>query len=198
MEPGSGVAPGLGSVWRVSRADQVRWDEQWANAGPVAGFGPPPVPPVFAQFEATFPTSGDALDLGCGRGRLSLWLAHRGMRCLGLDVSPVAIGHARLHAEELGLGDRCRFEAVDLDDGLPDGPQVDLVACHLFRDPRLDQSLLDRLRPGGLVVMAVLSEVGHGAGRFRAPAGELLRVFGHLTVIDAGEADGVAHIVARS
>ena len=63
------------------------------------------------------------------------------MEVWGVDVSPVAIDLAHRLAELSGVADRCRFEVVDLDDGLPDGPRVDLVLCHLphlFRDRRFD------------------------------------------------------------
>ena len=43
-----------------------------AEAAPVESVGPPP---VFAPFEDIFPTAGHALDLACGQGVGSVWLA---------------------------------------------------------------------------------------------------------------------------
>ena len=59
--------------------------------------------------------------------------------CAGLDVSAVAIDHAREAARLAGVGDHCRFDVLDLDDGLPTGPPVDVILCHKFRDRRLDR-----------------------------------------------------------
>lgn len=116
----------------------------------------------------------------------------------GVDLSPVAVGLAQEHATALGLVDRCVFRVVDLDEGLPDGPAVDVVLCHLFRDSRLDAAVVDRLVPGGLLAIAVLSEVGAAAGRHRVPAGELRRAFGpRLHVLADGEADGRAWLLGR-
>ena len=116
----------------------------------------------------------------------------------GVDTSPVAIELAAEHAAEMGVADRCVFRVVDLDQGLPDGPAVDVVLCNLFRDSRLDGAVVDRLVPGGLLAIAVLSEVGAAPGRHRVPAGELRRVFGrHLDVVADGEGGGRAWLLAR-
>jgi 2-polyprenyl-3-methyl-5-hydroxy-6-metoxy-1,4-benzoquinol methylase len=55
---------------------------------------------------------GTVLDLGCGQGRNSLWLASRGFTVTGLDLSPVAIAQARAVADEQALD--AAFESVDL------------------------------------------------------------------------------------
>lgn len=156
------------------------------------------LPPVFAPYGSAFPTTGTALDLACGRGPVAVWLAQRGLRVWGLDVSPVAVALARELADAYGVAARCRFDVADLDDGLPAGPPVDVVVCHLFRDPRLDTAVVERLVPGGLLAVAVLSEVGAEPGPYRARPGELLDAFAALDVVAAGEGDGQAWLVARA
>ena len=157
-----------------------------------------PLPPsTFAHVEHLFPTEGTALELACGRGRGAVWLASRGMDYWGVDVSPVGIALARNLTSLYGLDDRCQFDVVDLDEGLPSGPPVNLVFCHLFRDPRLDGAIIERLAPGGMLAVAVLSEVGAGPGEFRARSGELRDAFGRLEIVDEGEGDGIAWILAR-
>lgn len=56
------------------------------------------------------------LSLGCGDGALERDLARLNFfdRCDALDLSPVAIGKARTLAAGLGLADRIRYEAVDI------------------------------------------------------------------------------------
>ena len=51
--------------------------------------------------------------------------------------------------------------------------------------------MIDRLARGGLLAVAVLSEVGPGPGPFRVRPGELLDAFGKLGVFVQGEADGM-------
>ncbi len=183
----------------MSEEDRRHWDARYNEGGP-APVGPDLPPPVFARFEDLFPTGGLALDVACGRGRGALWLASRGMEIYGVDVSPVAIDLARELVSSSEFADRCRFDVVDLDGGLPECPPVDLLFCHLFRDPRLDRAMIDRLAQGGLLAVAVLSEVGAGPGRFRAKPGELRGAFGELELLveGEGEGEGQAWILGRS
>jgi len=181
----------------VAATDRNRWDERYTN------LGPPPLsaiepPRILAPHADTFPTRGRALDIACGQGLGAVWLARRGLDVLGLDISPVAISHARDLAERSGVGDRCRFEVADLDDGLPAGPPADVILCHKFRDRRLDEEIIGRLAPRALLAIVVLSEVGGAPGPFRAAAGELPAAFAALDLLAAGEADGCAWLLARA
>jgi hypothetical protein len=110
----------------------------------------------------------------------------------------VAIGRARDLAGRSGVGDRCRFDVVDLDDGLPAGPPADVILCHKFRDRRLDRAIIGRLAPGGLLAIVVLSEVGTEPGPFRAAPGELPAAFAELDQVAAGEGQGCAWLLARA
>ncbi len=180
--------------------DRRRWDERYASQSPAQADAVEP-PSLLAAYADAFPTSGKALDLACGRGLGSVWLARRGMDVLGIDISPVAINQARDLARRSRGGDRCRFEVVDLDGGLPPGAPVDVILCHKFRDRRLDRAIVERLAPGGLLAIAVLSEVGEvnaGPAPFRAAAGELPDAFADLKLVAAGEADGYAWLLARA
>jgi SAM-dependent methyltransferase len=181
----------------VAEEDRRRWDERYASQKP-ASVGAVEPPGALAGHADEFPTTGRALDLACGQGIGAVWLAQRGLDVLALDISPVAIAQARDLAERSGVGDRCRFEVVDLDDGLPPGPPVDVILCHKFRDRRLDHAIIERLAPGGLLAIAALSEVGAAPGPFRAVAGELPAAFADLNVVAAGEGEGYAWVLARA
>jgi SAM-dependent methyltransferase len=179
----------------MSEEDRRHWDDRHAVVG--VGSDDPGLPTIFAAIEDSFPVGGRALEIVCGRGELAVWLAMRGMDVFGVDVSPVAVGLAAELAGRSGVADRCRFEVWDLDDGLPPGPPADLVVCHMFREPRLDQELIERVAPSGLLAIASLSEVGGPPGRFRAKPGELREVFAKLETLSDGEGDGVAWLLGR-
>jgi 2-polyprenyl-3-methyl-5-hydroxy-6-metoxy-1,4-benzoquinol methylase len=176
----------------VSEEDRRRWDDRHAEEG-IAEFDAG----AFAPIEQLFPVEGRALEVACGRGELAVWLAMRGLEVLGVDVSPVAIGLASELGMRSGVADRCRFEVWDLDEGLPPGPPMDLVVCHMYRGPQLDRELVARVEPGGLLAVASLSEVGAVPGRFRARPGELREAFAELEILAEGEGDGVAHFLGR-
>ncbi|TRW77023.1 class I SAM-dependent methyltransferase [Mycolicibacterium sp. 018/SC-01/001] len=181
----------------MSDRDRVQWEERYRGLPPVtaADIG---LPATLRPFADAMPERGAALDLACGRGGASVWLAQRGMTVHGFDVSPTAVHAARELAELGGVAARCHFAVADLDDGVPPGDAVDLLLCSMFRLPAWYGAMMDRVVRGGLVAVSVLSEVGAaGPGRYRAPPGELTTAFGALTVIAAGEGDGRAWLVAR-
>ncbi|MDA4110257.1 class I SAM-dependent methyltransferase [Mycolicibacterium holsaticum] len=180
----------------MSERDRVRWEERYQSraAPPVADVR---IPAVFAPFENMFPTGGQALDLACGLGQTSVWLARRGMEVWGVDISTTAISRARDLAARRAVGDRCRFDVVDLDSGLPAGRPADVVVCQRFRDRRLDQTIIGRLSPGGLLAISARSVVGAGPGPFRVAPGELTTAFDQLQIIAAGEGDGEAWLLAK-
>jgi SAM-dependent methyltransferase len=182
-------------VASVTGEDRRRWDARYIGqeSASIAAVGPPS---SFAAYVDAFPTSGKALDLACGRGLGSVWLARRGLSVVGLDISSVAITQARDLARRSGVDERCRFDVVDLDEGLPPGARVDVILCHKFWDRRLDRGIIERLAPGGLLAIAVLSEVGASPGPFRAAPGDLPAAFADLSPIAAGEANGYAWLLA--
>lgn len=58
-----------------------------------------------------------ALDLGCGTGTNSVWLAQQGFDATGVDVAPLAIAQADKRAQAAGV--KARFAVADVLD-LPD------------------------------------------------------------------------------
>lgn len=180
----------------MSSDDRARWDQRYTERGlpPAETVGPAG---VFAPHLEEFPLHGCALDIACGPGLGAVWLAGRGLAVWGVDVSPVAIEQARDLAARSGVGARCRFDVVDLDDGLPAGPPVAVLYCARYRDRRLDRAMVERLTTGGLLAVCVLSEVGGRPGPFRAAPGELPDAFGELDLIAAGEGDGQAWLLGR-
>ncbi len=151
---------------------------------------------------ALVPASGRALDIACGRGAQTVWLATRGLDVVALDVSGVAITLAEAAAKADGVAHSVDARQENLDDGLPDDLQdFDVIVCQRFRDRRVLEALGSRLQPNGVAFVTVLSSVGldRAPGKFHAPAGELLEVFtrGDLEVVWQLEADGLASVVIR-
>lgn len=117
---------------------------------------------VLVRMVSDFP-AGRALDLGCGEGGDSAWLAARGWRVTGVDVSDVALDRARKLAAELDVSDRITFERHDLAESFPDGT-FDLISAQFFHSPmefpraRILRTAAEALAPGGVLLV-----VDHGA-----------------------------------
>lgn len=58
----------------------------------------------------------EVLEYGCGPGSLAYFLAGRGARVTGIDISPVAIEQSRAKAVDAGVADRTRFEVMNAED----------------------------------------------------------------------------------
>jgi SAM-dependent methyltransferase len=98
---------------------------------------------------------GRALDVGCGEGADAIWLAARGWAVTAIDVSDVAVRRARAAADRAGVvvdwitGDALRTT-------LP-ARAFDLVSMQYPALPNAGgdeavRALLDRVRPGGLLL----------------------------------------------
>jgi SAM-dependent methyltransferase len=89
--------------------------------------------------EAAGLAPGTALDLGCGEGADAVWLASKGWRVTGVDISATALERAARHAAEAGVGDRVTWERHELGVTFPEG-SFDLVGAHYLQSPvALDQ-----------------------------------------------------------
>lgn len=106
---------------------------------------------------------GAALDLACGAGGDTIWLARRGWRVTAADISSSAIEQIHRHARELDLGHLVTAERHDLAGSFPEGT-FDLVSAQYFHTPfELDRPAILRtaahaLGPGGLLLI-----VDHGS-----------------------------------
>ena len=106
---------------------------------------------------------GRALELGCGNGDDSVWLAAQGWRVTATDVSEVALAHAEQNAARREQSDNIGFERHDLTQSMPAGP-FELVTATFLHSPvpftRVDvlTRAAQRVTPGGTLLI-----VGHAS-----------------------------------
>lgn len=95
------------------------------------------------------------LDVGCGSGRLSLWLAPRAGSVVGMDRDAAALADARRAAEAAGLGN-VTFVEMDADEVeyTPLGP--DMVVAHLFASDAMMARAGRALRPGRCLALVAI------------------------------------------
>lgn len=139
-----------------------RWDRRYAEA--VRLHSPDPSP--FLESVLSALPGGDALDLAMGEGRNAVFLAERGWRVTGVDISTVAAVRARALARTRGV----RIEAVVADLGAFElgVERWDVILDFRFLDRRLFPRIVRALRPGGAFVLEHFTtehpEVAEAAG----------------------------------
>jgi SAM-dependent methyltransferase len=181
--------------------DRIRWDGRYADQ-PLATPSAPDLLQDHPELLERFPAAGRVLDLACGPGAQSLWLAERGLDVVALDVSPKAIELLNNASVAHGLQDSIEARVHDTEAGIPvDVAGLSAVVCQRYRDLSLYGAFIDRLEVGGLLLLTVLSAVGldETPGEFHAPAGELSVAFSRddTKTIMHEEANGQASILVR-
>lgn len=180
----------------MSEADRQLWDEKWSETE-----GTREVSDVLRQFRH-YLGLGTALDVACGLGQNSIWLAQQGYSVVGVDLSAVALAEARRAATEADLGGKVLFAQVDLDQWRPAPESVDLLCVLRFLDRALIPHLQLAVRPGGLAIystrhVGVLRRRPDANREFLLGPGELLYLFAGWRVLEHSEGRENAHLIAR-
>ena len=81
----------------IHRRHRHRWERQWLNPGfsPLWKTAQPQKELVEAIDSGWFPKNQRVIDVGCGNGEVSRWLAGKGFAVLGLDYTGAAIENCR-------------------------------------------------------------------------------------------------------
>lgn len=151
--------------------------------------GPPPDgralwrPPEFLAAHADLlppPEAGPVIDLGCGGGRASVWLAQRGYAVTAVDRLPDALALCRRLAAAAGVRVETMRRDLSGPGAAPPGPWSAALAFR-FLDRRLLASLPDLLAPGGTVMIRTFRYDPRATGlprrRHCLEAGELSELF---------------------
>ncbi|MEM7393639.1 MAG: methyltransferase domain-containing protein [Verrucomicrobiota bacterium] len=153
----------------MSEKDRKKWDARYRDN---PGIDPPSFC-VKRYFRRA--TVGRALDLACGNGRNSLFLAEQGFDVDAVDISRIAIDrlegrHPRVHAI-----------CDDLDTWTIPPNRYELILNIRFLDRRLFPHLIHGLKPGGLLILE--SYIGGTRKAYTLEPNELLQSFSSLRII---------------
>ncbi|RYP36505.1 hypothetical protein DL768_010938 [Monosporascus sp. mg162] len=156
----------------------VDWDDEEGGNGGNGGNGDSAEPKVTqVQAEKKKEKKVRLLDYACGTGMMSKALAPYVTQCVGIDLSENMVAAYNAGARNQGLASDEMHAVVgnladpDRPDVLP-GPEFrdfDIAAVgggfHHFADPELAAArLVERLRPGGVLLIWDFKPHGHGHG----------------------------------
>lgn len=181
------------------KRDQERWERKYATEGLRV-----PEPDRLLVDHANLLTGGRAMEIACGLGANSLFVADRGYEVDAVDISPSALKVLNGEAKRRGLS--VRPVLADLDYFPLPSQLYDLVLAFAFFSPPLMPAIQDALRSGGLLFYATYNHrhttVHQGFNpQYLVPPGGLAGYFPGLNVLldepDAGEAENVSRLIAR-
>jgi 2-polyprenyl-3-methyl-5-hydroxy-6-metoxy-1,4-benzoquinol methylase len=159
-------------------ADRKRWNKRYAGEGYLLGVQPSPfLAEQLAGLLALCP-GRRALDIACGEGRNSVFLARHGFSVTGIDIAEQALAKgARLAATS---GVTVDFRRADLERCAITG-SYDLILNVNFLLRRLIPALVAALAPGGILlvdtILAVPGTVSPHRPEHLLQPGELARLF---------------------
>lgn len=124
--------------------------------------------PYFERYRYLFDLLGEVrgkriLELCCGHGHLAVYLARRGARLVGVDISAAAIEYAQARVEANGCRGRLAFSRHSACQLAFHRDAFDLVisnlAHHLLDWEKLGQEVHQVLKPGGRAIF--VEPLGH-------------------------------------
>lgn len=146
--------------------DEEFWDERYGGSKSV--WSGQPNPQLVAESAGMKP--GRALDVGCGEGADSLWLAQKGWQVLAVDFSRTALRKAREHASKQDFPGSITWDHRDLMLWTPPIGSFDLVTAQFMHLPHEDREPLFMRLAASVDVGGSLLIVGHSASDIAAGA----------------------------
>jgi len=136
-------------------ADRLKWNRRFGSEDSYLGERPSPFLSREIESILRLAPGKRALDIACGEGRNSVFLARHGMLVTALDISDVGLRKAARRAEDAGVV--VNFQQVDLDD-YHFTEQFDLIINFNFLLRGLIPEAVNALSPGGLLMVDTIME----------------------------------------
>ena len=170
---------------RKQKDEKSLWDQKYSNSSYV--FGKTPAKFLAANYHY-IAAGAHVLDMGMGEGRNAVFLAQKGYKVTGIDISSVAVRKARALSRELGV----RIDTVVasmLDYKIPDAT-YDAIICFYYVERALHDKMLKWLKPGGVLIYEAHTDnetkvkgQEHYSKKYLLRPGELLNLFPGLKVL---------------
>jgi 2-polyprenyl-3-methyl-5-hydroxy-6-metoxy-1,4-benzoquinol methylase len=133
---------------RKTKDSKTFWDKKYSNTSKYV-FGKKPAKFLASNYDF-IPSGARVLDVGMGEGRNAVFLARKGYKVLGVDISSVAVRKARRLAQEFGV----RIDTVvsSMQTYQPKDGKFDAIICFYYVDRELNKRLSKWLKPGGVLI----------------------------------------------
>jgi 2-polyprenyl-3-methyl-5-hydroxy-6-metoxy-1,4-benzoquinol methylase len=161
--------------------DRLKWNERYAGEGFFIGRNPSAYLENYISLIESIVPGKKALDIACGEGRNSIFLARHGFEVTGLDIAEQGLAKAERWAAREGLG--VTFRQVDLEN-FQFAETYDLIINFNFLLRDLIPRMVAALNPGGVIVFETILDtpelIGSHQKAFLLQPGELAGIFAHF------------------
>ena len=123
------------------------WDLKYSR--PTFIYGKAPAK-FLAENYKYLPENGKVLDMGMGEGRNAVFLAQKGHKVTGIDISSVAIKKAYHLAREYGV--KIKGVVASLEKYKIPDHSFDSIICFYYVDRSLIKKMQRWLKPGGVII----------------------------------------------
>ena len=128
----------------------ANWDERYSRGKHTIK---EPLPLLVQAVHGLMP--GDALDLACGAGRHTVFLAERGWQVTAVDASRVGMALTHERAREHGVSVEARVADLEQGEFVIEPEAYDLICIFYYLQRDLFPQIRAGVRPGGMVVAAI-------------------------------------------
>ncbi len=175
--------------------DKLRWNTKYREGRLT------PLRDTLIRFYG-FACKGKALEIACGTGANSIFLAKKGFRVVAIDISEVAINKARLQAKREGVEHLLRFKPMDVRafGFMPE--QYSIVLSFYFLDRSLFRRMERSLSKGGVLIFETYNYKYLDLNptfdpRYVLNKNELLKSFSGLELLYYSETSFITTFVAK-
>lgn len=169
---------------KISQDSKTQWDQRYSRSTFI--FGKVPVKFLSENYHY-IPFGSSVLDMGMGEGRNAVFLAQKGYKVTGVDISSVAVKKAFLLAQEFGV--KIKGVVASLKDYKIPPNSFDAIICFYYVDRSLVEKIKTWLKPGGILIFEAHNIKEREAHRKTDPVEdylkeqELLRLFSGMRVL---------------
>jgi tellurite methyltransferase len=132
---------------KMIKDQKSKWDQRYSRRSFIYGKTPAK---FLAENYNYIPYGSTILDMGMGEGRNAVFLAQKGYKVTGIDISSVAVKKARLLAKEFGVKIQTVVASMEKYKISPNS--FDAIICFYYVDRKLVSKMMSWLKPGGILI----------------------------------------------
>ena len=175
----------------MSTADINKWNGKYRFSDTISTIEPDE---ELVFYQSLLPQQGVALDLACGLGKNTLFLAQNGLMVTAIDASAEGLKKLGISAQTFHLEERIKLLQADFDNFTFAKSCFDLILVVRYLNRALFYDIEQALKPGGLLIYktfnhAMLQKIPEFNPAYTIETAELIAGFRGLNIVASNRED---------